>query len=107
MLRAALRWLCLLGLTAAAFQALAACTLVVDTEELQQGDSGLSCNSDQKVCPDPAHPGRGMCVSKTNPSFGCSADSCAACALPNAAARCSNDGECAIATCQGTHFDCN
>jgi hypothetical protein len=84
-----------------------ACTVVVDTAELQKGDEGLGCDSHQKVCPDRELPGRGACVSMTNPNYGCSSDSCAACSVPNAAARCANNGQCAIATCQGTHFDCN
>lgn len=85
----------------------AACSLVVDTEELQRGDEGLSCTVEEKVCPDRELPGRGACVSKTNPSYGCGAEACSACALANAAARCANNVQCAIATCQGDHFDCN
>ena len=85
----------------------AACTLVVGTDELQAGDHGLGCNSSQKVCPDPSAPGRGMCVSTTNPNFGCSDSGCGACALPNAVPRCKTDGTCAISTCTGTHYDCN
>jgi hypothetical protein len=94
--------------TALAGAALAGgCTVVVDTSELQKGDEGLGCDSQQKVCPDPKRPGRGACVSLTNPSYGCSSDSCASCSVPNAAARCANNGECAIATCQNAHYDCN
>lgn len=85
----------------------AACTLVVDTEDLQAGDKGLGCSSSQKACPDPNFPTRDMCVSTSNPSYGCSATGCAACALPNAVPRCKSDGTCAIATCSGSHFDCN
>jgi hypothetical protein len=85
----------------------AACSLVVSTDTLQAGDNGLGCGSDQKVCPDPDIPGRGMCVSNTNPSFGCGSHTCATCSLPNAVPRCLLDGSCAVATCQGSHYDCN
>jgi hypothetical protein len=85
----------------------AACTLTVDTEELQRGDQGLSCDETQKVCPDRTSAGRGICVSKTNASYGCRDDSCSSCTLPNASARCSKERECAIAGCTGPHYDCN
>jgi len=84
-----------------------ACSLVVSTDELQAGAQGLGCSSDEKVCPDPDIPGRGSCVSRTNPTFGCASDSCGACALPDAVPRCLRDGSCAIATCSGAHYDCN
>jgi hypothetical protein len=85
----------------------AACSLVVSTDALQAGDKGIGCGTNEKVCPDPSLPGRGMCVSTTNPTFGCGGDSCGACALPNAVPRCLRDGSCAIATCSGAHDDCN
>lgn len=106
----AVPWLCLPSLAFVAWAlggVVTGCTLVVDTADLQRGDAALGCSTDQKICPDPELPGRSTCVSKTNPSYGCSADSCAACALANAASRCANNGECAIATCQGAHFNCN
>lgn len=85
----------------------AACSLVVGTDALQAGDPGLGCSSNEKVCPDPSSPGRGMCVSTTNPSYGCATNSCGACALPDAVPRCLRDGSCAIAACSGSHQDCN
>jgi hypothetical protein len=84
-----------------------ACSLVVSTDPLQAGDQGLGCTSDQKVCPDPDAPGRGTCVSKTNPAFGCGIGSCNACSLPNAVPRCLAGGSCAISICSGAHQDCN
>ncbi len=85
----------------------AACTLVVDTDELQAGAQGLGCSSSEKVCPDPNLPSRGMCVVTTNPNYGCGTTGCAACSLPNAVPRCKTDGTCAVSTCTGTHFDCD
>jgi len=85
----------------------AACSLVVDTSPLQEGDKGLGCAAAEKVCPDPAHEGRGMCVSTSNPSYGCNSDACGACSLPNATPHCLPGGGCVISTCQGTHDDCN
>jgi hypothetical protein len=85
-----------------------ACSFVVSTDELQAGDKGLGCTSAQKVCPDPEAPGRDLCASTTNPAFGCAANSCDACALPNAVPHCDQrDGTCAIAACSGNYADCN
>ncbi len=62
----------------------AACSLVVDTDPLQAGDQGLGCAANEKACPDPKFAGRGMCVSTTNPTYGCANATCGSCALPNA-----------------------
>ena len=57
------------------------------------------CASNQKLCD-------GSCVTKDDPSYGCSATSCTACDTTNATPTCSN-GACAIKACDPGHDDCN
>jgi hypothetical protein len=45
------------------------------------------------------------CVKTDAPEFGCAADTCTPCALPNATTKCSNDS-CAVDTCVGLFADC-
>lgn len=71
------------------------CMQVVDTDALDQG-----CPSDQKACD-------GRCVSRQNPDFGCAADGCRPCVIPNATAHCSATGSCIVASCRGDFLDCN
>jgi hypothetical protein len=74
----------------------AACTLVVDADELDSG-----CPTGEKRCP------RG-CVSTQDPAYGCAAARCdQPCPQANATARCASDGTCAIASCSGKYEDCN
>ena len=58
------------------------------------------CASTQKLCD-------GSCVSKDDPSYGCSATGCAACDTTNATPTCSASGACAIKACDPGHDDCN
>ena len=85
----------------------ASCSLVVDTEELQAGAAGLDCGEDAKVCPDRLALTRSVCVSKSNPSYGCASSKCGSCQLANATPRCDNDGNCAVASCLERYKDCN
>jgi hypothetical protein len=87
---AALRWL---GL--AALLGLAACSVMVDLSELDQG-----CASNEKLCD-------GRCVSATDPDTGCARDGCQPCALPHATPTCARNGTCAIAACIGSWDDCD
>lgn len=72
-----------------------ACSLVVDTAALQEG-----CPADRKACD-------GACVSRSDPDFGCNADGCRPCVIARATARCSEEGVCVVASCQGDFADCN
>ncbi|HVJ16082.1 MAG TPA: hypothetical protein VM686_11655 [Polyangiaceae bacterium] len=87
----------------------ASCSLAVDTDELQAGAAALDCADDEKVCPDRLSPkNRVVCVSKSNPSYGCGEASCAPCSLSNATTHCnSDDKKCAVTSCQGGYKDCN
>jgi hypothetical protein len=72
------------------------CQLLVDLEDLQDGN----CGADQKLC-------ENRCVSRYDPRTGCALSSCAPCILPNATARCGDNGQCAIATCIGNYANCD
>ena len=73
----------------------AACSLVVAPDELSDG------------CPAELKPCGGSCVSRTDPDFGCDADTCRPCLIPQATARCNAAGACVVATCLGRFADCN
>jgi hypothetical protein len=87
---AALRLVGALGLVT-----LAACSVMVDLSELDQG-----CASDEKLCD-------GVCVSATDPETGCAREGCQPCALPHATPTCAGDGTCAIAACIGSWENCD
>lgn len=80
--------------------AAAGCSLVVASDELQEG-----CPASEKACETPA--GVLECVSRTSVEYGCGGDECRPCALPFAVSRCSNSGACAIATCEGSYENCD
>ena len=61
--------------------------------------SSNGCATDQKRC-------NGACVSKDDPTYGCSATSCSACDTTNATSTCAN-GSCAVKACDPGHADCN
>ena len=77
------------------FCGLHACSLIVGTDSLQQG-----CSADRKPC-------AGVCVSRSDPDYGCNADGCRPCVIAQATARCSDVGVCVVASCQGDFADCN
>jgi hypothetical protein len=83
--------LCLASL----FCGLHACSLLVSTDALQEG-----CPADRKPCD-------AACVSRSDPDFGCNADGCRPCVIAQATARCSEEGVCVVASCQGDFADCN
>lgn len=81
-----------------------ACSLTIDEEELG-GERILECTSKEKECDVEGVP---QCVGLRDPSFGCSQRNCTPCNLPNATATCSPaTGECVVAACHGTWYDCN
>jgi hypothetical protein len=72
---------------AAIFQSAAmACTLAVDTSDLDRG-----CPTGEKLC-------EGNCVRIDSPAYGCSPDVCEPCALKNAEPEC-HAGVCRVAAC--------
>jgi hypothetical protein len=83
------------------------CTLTVDTEGLEAGDSALGCSAQEKVCHD-AETGRGFCVALDVPQYGCDAPSCEPCTLVGVSvARCSSDNQCIKAQCRAGWDDCD
>jgi hypothetical protein len=72
-----------------------ACSLLVDVEEL-----GAGCARNEKEC-------NGVCVAETDPRYGCAAETCQPCALPNATSACSPEGQCFVASCTESFEDCN
>lgn len=79
---------------------LAACSLVVDTPELQQG-----CPAGTKPCE--VTPGELSCVSTADPEYGCARESCVPCTLSQAVEVCGGDGECAVGTCEPEFENCD
>lgn len=75
--------------------AFAGCTAAIDLEALEDG----VCESGFKACDE-------TCVPTDNPLFGCEAQSCAPCAIPNATGVCSPDGVCEVAVCDPNFADC-
>jgi hypothetical protein len=57
------------------------------------------CKADQKLC-------GSACVAMTDPDYGCTADGCAPCDVPNANGACASS-ECIVDTCQGRFQDCD
>lgn len=82
---------------------IASCSFLVDAESLNAG-----CAEGTKQCliadGEDSTP---ACVAKTDPDYGCGRSNCQPCALPNARAICGPDGNCVVASCVGTHEDCN
>jgi hypothetical protein len=78
----------------------AACSLVVDSHELQKG-----CAAGTKPCE--VTPGELRCVSVTNPEYGCARESCVPCTLPHTVEVCGGDGECAVGTCEPEFENCD
>ncbi len=76
------------------------CSMVVNSGELTEG-----CGDGKKVCE--TSPDVLACVTLSNVEYGCGSDDCSPCAIPNAVPRCSKSGECVVATCEGTYFDCD
>jgi hypothetical protein len=48
-----------------------------------------------------------MCVSESNPDFGCAGAGCAPCTVLNAVAICAPTGACALGACVGSYRDCD
>ena len=92
------RTLLLLGLLS--WSVCAACSLVVDSEGLQQG-----CAAGTKRCE--VSPGELRCVSITKPEYGCARESCVPCTLPQSVEVCGGDGECAVGTCEPEFENCD
>jgi hypothetical protein len=89
-----------------------ACAGVVDADALQEDcatETELCCSVDQKICTVESDTGAvDECVLRRDPEFGCSAEACDPCDLPNAqAAVCNNAGTCAIATCLRGYSNCD
>lgn len=62
--------------------------------------NALTCAAGQKLC-------SGACVSVDRPEYGCGADSCDACRIPNATPRCNAQHMCDIAVCYQAYGDCD
>jgi hypothetical protein len=74
------------------------------------GGCELVLNLDQlnnKECPQGQKPCYNKCVSESDPSTGCSLNTCAPCVLPHATAKCTPTGQCVVATCLGDYDDCD
>jgi hypothetical protein len=68
--------------------------------DASNADGSADCwGAEYKVCD-------GQCREATDPAFGCTAESCSPCALPNATAHCESN-QCKIATCSPDHADCD
>ncbi len=79
------------------------CSLTIDEKELG-GKHLLDCASNQKEC---NVQGVLKCVGVDDPRFGCAAESCIPCNLPNATARCGLTGTCVKVACHPSYEDCN
>lgn len=77
-----------------------ACSLVVDSGGLQQG-----CAAGTKPCE--VVPGELLCVSVSDPEYGCARESCVPCTLPQTVEVCGGDGECAVGTCKPEFANCD
>ena len=78
----------------------AACSLVVDPQDLQKG-----CAEGTKPCE--VTPGELRCVSTSDPEYGCARESCVPCTLFQAVEVCGADGECAVGTCEPEFENCD
>lgn len=78
------------------FLSSASCTLLFDTEPLDDG-----CSVDAKAC-------GGVCVSTLDPGVGCGRATCGPCVLDHVEeAACGGDGDCAVAICEGAYANCD
>jgi hypothetical protein len=91
-----LQYVCLGALFFVAFHAFSACSFTVELDHLQD----RKCPANQKVCND-------KCISRSDPQYGCAADSCVPCTLAQATANCANNGACAVSACLRSYRDCN
>jgi hypothetical protein len=82
---------------------LGACMSFVTFVSACGGDEDGECMPDEKTC---TVDGQATCVERNDPFFGCTANSCTPCDIPNAAASCSSAGQCVIAICEPGFFDC-
>ena len=71
-----------------------------DTDAGSSTSSEDGCAATQKRC-------NGACVSKDDPSYGCSAASCTACSTTNATPACGATGSCSVKACDPGYADCN
>lgn len=79
-----------------------ACSFVVSTDSYKQG-----CTADKKRC-ESQTPGVFICVSKTDPSYGCATESCVPCTLPHVNNyACRPDGTCGVGTCNPPWAACD
>jgi len=78
----------------------AACSLVVDPQELEKG-----CAAGTKPCE--VTPGELRCVSISKPEYGCARESCVPCTLPQSVEVCGGDGDCAVGTCEPEFENCD
>ena len=75
---------------------LASCVVIFDTDALDEG-----CSAGQKMCD-------GVCVSKTDPGYGCGRTTCAPCYLEHVKdEKCGGDGDCAVGVCDGLYSNCD
>jgi hypothetical protein len=74
---------------------LGSCSVFLDDEPLTRG-----CAVDEKACD-------GRCVSRSDPEFGCAAESCQPCVLLNATSICDAEEHCAVAACVSSYEDCD
>jgi hypothetical protein len=78
----------------------AACSIVVDADELQQG-----CAEGRKPCE--IEPGELGCVDEGDADYGCARESCVPCTLAHAVEVCGGDGDCAVGTCEPGYENCD
>jgi hypothetical protein len=78
----------------------AACSVVVDPDELQQG-----CAEGFKPCE--LEPGKLACVGDGEAEYGCARESCVPCTLAHAVEVCGSNGACAIGTCEPGYENCD
>lgn len=69
------------------------------SDVVNEPDSPLACEADEKVC-------ASACVKIDDPAFGCTSYSCSPCTVPFAIAECSG-GKCAIGTCNANRLNCD
>ena len=71
----------------------------VDAAPAPMTDGGTGCPAGQKTCD-------GICVSVTDPLYGCGASGCNACLATRGTSTCVS-GKCAVGTCDPGYSDCN
>jgi len=72
---------------------------IADSGALEEDASEEGCSAAEKKCD-------GVCVSRSEPTYGCGGAGCEPCSLPRAKAVCSGGG-CAIASCNPGYADCD